>query len=153
MDGEQNVEGSVKNLIAASAATLQSAIDDITDAGTGTIDTRIATHNTSGSAHATQFAAKQNKAIEATTTFAVSDFVANTDSTVPAAYMATKTIASLTAANDYVASLSVDPTAVAAALSAKFLPFNKINAGVLTIYANAIPSAQVVVNGTYIQIQ
>ena len=152
LDGADTVTGSVRQLIKATKDDLEGEIEDITETG-GTIDTKIGTHNTSGSAHSTQFAAKQNKVINAAVSLAVSDFVTNTDSSVAAAYMASKSVSGLSSSKDYVGALSVAPASVAVVLAAKFYPINKVNAGTVTVYCDVIPSASVTLNGTYTEIQ
>lgn len=152
LDGADTVSGSVRQLIKAAKEDLAGDIEDITETN-GIIDTRIATHNSASGAHSTLFAAKQNKAINASASFAVSDFVANTDTSVGATYMASKTISALSSAKDYVCSLSVAPASVATVLAAKFIAINKVNAGVLTVYCDVVPTASVTLNGLFTEIQ
>ena len=152
LDGDVTDTGSVKQLIKAAKDAVDADIEDITEAN-GTIDTRIAAHNSANDAHSTQFAAKQNKVINTSATFAVADFVANTDTSVAATYMATKAIGALSSSKEYWCNLAVDGQSVNAAISAKFLPLNKVSGGSLTVYSNAIPSAAVTVNGEFVEIQ
>lgn len=152
LDGADTVTGSVRQLIKAAKTDLEGEITNITKSG-GTIDTKIGSHNTSGSAHSSLFAAKQNKAINAAASFATSDFVANTDNNVPSAYMASKTISSISSSKDYYVNLAPAPGSVATILAAKFYPVGKVNAGVLTVYCDLVPSASVTINGLFTEIQ
>ena len=147
LNADVNTTGSVRQLIKASS-------DAITDATTGVIDTRIATHNSASDAHSTLFAAKQNKVIQKTVTFATSDFTAMASGSV-AAYSADKTISELDSTKKYRPSVSVDGTAasVAAVLSGKFLPFACVEDGVLTVFCDAIPNASVVLSVSFTEIQ
>lgn len=92
----------------------------------------------------------RNKQISVT--FATTDFVANSDNAIPAAYVGTKTVTGLNTAFDYNAELSVDPASNSTVLTARFLPMNKMNAGVLYVYCNVLPTASVTFNGKFTQV-
>lgn len=152
LDGNDSTTGSVKNLIKAAKDDLEDQIEDITKTG-GTIDSKITSHNTSASAHSTEFAAKQNKVLNIAVVLATTDFTANNDGTIPAAFVGSKTVSGLSSSKDYVASISVAPASVATVIASKFLPLNKLNAGVLYVYCDVKPTASITLNGTYTQIQ
>ena len=156
LNGDVNTEGSVKKLIAASATDINNTIDAITKDG-GTIDTKVSTavstHNTATDAHADLFAAKQNKIIQAQVTFEASDFVENTDETIPAQYMATKAVTGLDTAKSYAPNVAPTLTSCATVVAAQFYPSASVNAGALTLYCVNAPTAAIVVNGTFTEIQ
>ena len=156
LNGEASTQGSVKQIVAASASEINTAIENITKDG-GTIDTKVeaavTAHNAAADAHADLFAAKQNKAIQAAITFEAADFVENTDSSIPALYMATKAVAGLDAAKDYAPNVSPTLNSCAVVAAAQFYPSASVNAGALTLYCVNAPTAAIVVNGTFTEIQ
>lgn len=152
LNGDDETTGSVAKQVKDASDALQDQIDDITETTTGTIDTRIATHNTDASAHSTEFAAKQNKVIRADVTFATTDFEAATGSH-PYAYTATKSVSGLSSSKNYVPSVTCDDSNVAAVLSAKFLPFASVENGAVTVYSNETPSANLTLSITFTEIQ
>lgn len=85
-------------------------------------------------------------------TFATTDFVSNNDSTISAAYVGTKTVTGLNTAFDYDADLSVSPNSISTVLTARFLPINKMNAGVLYVYCNILPTASITFHGKFTQV-
>ena len=154
LNGDENTEGSVKKIVAASAATLNEAITNITKDG-GTIDTKVedavTAHNTATDAHADLFAAKQNKVIHTTVTFEVADFVENSDN--EAAYKATKTISGLDTAKSYAPNITPDVASCKVITAAGFYPTAVVDAGTLTLYCRTAPTAAIVVSGTFTEIQ
>ena len=154
LNGDDTVTGSVKQLVAASATELNNAITNITKDG-GTIDTKVSdavtAHNNATDAHADLFAAKQNKAIQTTITFDVADFVETEDG--PAAYKATKAVAGLDTTKDYAPAISPTMASCAAVVAAQFYPTAEVTAGELTLYCVNAPTAAIVVNGTFTEIQ
>lgn len=154
LNGDDQTTGSVRQLIAASASDIQDAIDDITEASTGTIDTRIAAHNTAADAHSTLFAAKQNKVFQATVTLAAASFAAST-SGAPAAYTGEFAVTGLDSSKNY--TLDVVPQITAAQVStflaAGFMPQVICNNGKLYVYAQHQPDADFVVTVTATEIQ
>ncbi len=153
LNGDEKTTGSVKQIVAASASELNTAITNITKDG-GTIDTKVnaavTAHNTDETAHSDLFAAKQNKAINASITYAVADFVE--DGTI-APYKAEKTVTGLTAAKNYSPSISPSPTSNNVIAAALFYPFAEVNGGKLVLYCKNIPSEAITVNGTFTEIQ
>lgn len=154
LNGDENTEGSVKKLIAASAADLNTAITEITKEN-GTIDTKVKAavdaHNTAEDAHADLFAAKQNKVIAATVTFDIADFVENEAN--DAEFKATKTITGLDAAKNYAPSITPDITSCKAVSAAVFYPTAEVSNGALTLYCKHAPTAAIVVSGTFTEVQ
>ena len=154
LNGDENTNGSVRKLIAASATTINNAITDITKDG-GTIDTKaaaaVATHNTAADAHADLFAAKQNKAVHATMTFEVADFVENTDGDTP--YKATKAVTGLAADKNYAPNIAPDVASCNIVTAAGFYPTAVVENGTLTLYCRTAPTAAIVVSGTFTEIQ
>ena len=155
LNGEASVEGSVKQIVAASASEINTAIDNITKEG-GTIDTKVSAavsaHNTAEDAHADLFAAKQNKAIQTAVVFEVADFVENDAGNGPA-YKATKAVAGLDATKSYSPAISPAIESCAAVVAAVFYPMAEVADGALTLYCTNIPTAAIVVNGTFTEIQ
>jgi len=151
LNGEATKEGSVKNLIAASASDINATIEGITKDG-GTIDTKVSTaintHNTAEDAHSDLFAAKQNKAIQASITFEVADFVESDNG-----YKASKAVTGLDVAKDYAPAVSPTLASCATVAAAQFYPTAEVNAGQLTLYCVNAPTAAIVVNGTFTEIQ
>ena len=156
LNADASTTGSVKQIVAATATDINAAIENITKDG-GTIDTKVeaavTAHNEAADAHADLFAAKQNKAIQAAVTFDVADFVENTDATVPAKYMATKTVTGLDTAKDYAPNVSPDLNSCAVVAAAQFYPSASVSAGALTLYCVNAPTAAIVANGTFTEIQ
>lgn len=155
LDADADTTGSVRQLIAASASDINAAINDITKDG-GTIDTKVeaavTAHNEATDAHADLFAAKQNKAIQATITFDVSDFVENDENNGPA-YKATKTVDGLDTAKAYASSIAPTIESCAAVVAAQFYPMTSVSDGALTVYCVNTPTAAIVVSGTFTEIQ
>ena len=154
LNGDDQTEGSVRQLIAASASDIQDALDEITEASTGTIDTRIAAHNTAADAHSALFAAKQNKVFQATVTLAAASFAASA-SGAPAAYTGEFSVTGLDSSKNY--TLDVVPQITAAQVStflaAGFMPQVICNNGKLYVYAQHQPDADFVVTVTATEIQ
>lgn len=154
LNGEASVTGSVKQIVAASATEINTAIENITKDG-GAIDTKVEAavdvHNKATDAHADLFDAKQNKAIQATITFEVSDFVES--DTEPAAYKATKAVVGLDTSKNYASTVSPTLDSCAAVVAAQFYPTVEVNDGELTLYCVNAPTATIVVNGTFTEIQ
>ena len=154
LNGDENTEGSVKKLVAASAKTINDSITEITKAG-GTIETKVNTavtaHNTATNAHANLFAAKQNKAVYANMTFEASDFVENTDGVAP--YKATKTVTGLDTTKNYSPNITPDVASCSIISAAGFYPTAVVDAGTLTLYCRTAPTAAIVVSGTFTEIQ
>lgn len=163
LNGDASTEGSVKNLIAASATDINTAITNITKSG-GTIDTKITAHNTAADAHATQFAAKADKSIQRVVSS--SDLVwadPGASDIINFGSVGTLTMASVNAVNDItVAGVDYTVNAVpvittmeerAAVLSAKFMPMVSYDTGVIKFYANNAPSADFNIVLTFTQVQ
>lgn len=138
LDANDSTTGSVRNLIKTAKTELEG---------------ELSTHNEASTAHDNRFVTKQNKVLNIAVVFATSDFTVNNDSSIPAAFVGSKTVSGLTASNDYVAALSSAPESLAAVRDSKFLPINKLNAGVLYVYCNVMPSTSITLNGVYTQIQ
>jgi len=154
LNGDADVEGSVKNLIAASATDLSTKVDNITKDG-GTIDTKVAAHNTATDAHADLFAAKQNKIFQKTLTVAKASFAAAA-ADEPGEFVGSFTIAGVDVAKAYKVDVVpvIDTTAThKAILAAGFLPMTSFEAGVLKLYALKAPTADFEVSLTFTQIQ
>ena len=154
LNGDANVEGSVKNLIAASATDLSTKVDNITKDG-GTIDTKVAAHNTATDAHSDLFAAKQNKVFQKTLTVAKNSFAAAA-ADEPGEFVGSFTIAGVDVAKAYKVDVVpvIDTTAThKAILAAGFLPMTSFEAGVLKLYALKTPTADFEVSLTFTQIQ
>lgn len=159
LNGDEQTEGSVKKLVADSAATLQEAIDAITEVTTGTIDTRIATHNTAPDAHSAQFAAKQNKVIRQDVTIQPSQFVASTtypDVNVEDEYVQAVEVSTITgvdALKDYVASVAVVRGSEDEVLSAGFSPSVVFYNGKLYLFSRNVPTGNITLSVTLTEIQ
>lgn len=154
LNGDADVEGSVKNLIAASANDLSTKVDNITKDG-GTIDTKVTAHNTATDAHAELFAAKQNKVFQKTLTVAKASFAAAA-ADEPGDFVGSFTIAGVDVAKAYKVDVVpvIDTTAThKAILAAGFLPMTSFEAGVLKLYALKAPTADFEVSLTFTQIQ
>ena len=155
LNGDASTDGSVKQLVAASAQQLNTAIENITKDG-GTIDTKVSdavtAHNTAADAHSDLFAAKQNKAIQATITFEIADFVENDADNGPV-YKATKAVAGLDSSKNYSPAISPAIESCAAVVAALFYPMAEVSNGALTLYCTNTPTAAIVVNGTFTEIQ
>lgn len=85
-------------------------------------------------------------------TFATSDFMANGDNTIPANYVGSKTVSGLRSSLDYCAVLTADPASMEVVKNAKFKPFNGVQAGVLYVYCDVVPSASITFSGTFTQV-
>lgn len=154
LNGDADVEGSVKNLIAASANDLSTKVDNITKDG-GTIDTKVAAHNTATDAHAELFAAKQNKVFQKTLTVTKASFAAAA-ADEPGDFVGSFTITGVDVAKAYKVDVVpvIDTTAThKAILAAGFLPMTSFEAGVLKLYALKAPTADFEVSLTFTQIQ
>ena len=151
LNGNESTEGSVRQLIAASANQLNEAITQITEEGTGTIDTRIDAHNTDPDAHTDLFAAKQNKAIKATIAIQTTDWTENEGDY--GVYKCAVTVAELTAGKNYSASGGPDLASCAVVAAAQFYPVIEMNANVLTLYCVNKPTAVITINATFLEIQ
>nr|DAQ91454.1 MAG TPA: Dec protein, OB-Fold, Decoration, VIRAL PROTEIN [Caudoviricetes sp.] len=154
LNGDTDVEGSVKNLIAASATDLSTKVDNITKDG-GTIDTKVAAHNTDADAHAELFAAKQNKVFQKTLTVAKASFAAAA-ADEPGDFVGSFTIAGIDTTKNYKVDVVpvIDTTAThKAILAAGFLPMTSFEAGVLKLYALKTPTADFEASLTFTQIQ
>ena len=153
LNGDADVEGSVKNLIAASASDLATKVDNITKDG-GTIDTKVAAHNAAEDAHADLFAAKQNKVFQKTLTVAKASFAA-AGADEPGDFVGSFTIAGIDVTKAYKVDVVpvIDTTAThKAILAAGFLPMTSFEAGVLKLYALKTPTADFEVSLTFTQI-
>ena len=154
LNGDADVEGSVKNLIAASATDLSTKVDNITKDG-GTIDTKVAAHNTAADAHAELFAAKQNKVFQKALTVAKASFAA-AGADEPGDFVGSFTIAGVDVTKAYKVDVVpvIDTTAThKAILAAGFLPMTSFEAGVLKLYALKTPTADFEVSLTFTQVQ
>ena len=154
LNGTETTTGSVKQIVKASADTLNTAINNITKDG-GTIDTKIGTHNTAADAHSDLFAAKQNKVFQKTLTVTAAQFATAGDSE-PGNVVGSFTIAGVNADKAYKVDVVpvIDTTAThKAILAAGFLPMTSFEAGVLKLYALATPTAQFTVSLTFTEIQ
>lgn len=151
LNGNESTEGSVRQLIAASANQLNEAITQITEEDTGTIDTRIDAHNTSPDAHTDLFAAKQNKAIKATIAIQTTDWTENEGDY--GVYKCAVTVAELAAGKNYSASGGPDLASCAVVAAAQFYPVIEMNANVLTLYCVNKPTAVITINATFLEIQ
>ena len=150
LNGEANVDGSVKNLIAASAADINAAITNITKEN-GTIDTKIATHNTAEDAHADLFAKKQNNVIVADVTFLASNFVLDPEA---ADYGATGTqlIPGIETTKNYIANVTPSRTSENTILDAHFAAEVAVENGNLILYARRIPADDIVLSVTFTEV-
>ena len=154
LNGTETTTGSVKQIVKASADTLNTAINNITKDG-GTIDTKIGTHNTAADAHSDLFAAKQNKVFQKTLTVTAAQF-ATAGASEPGNVVGSFTIAGVDAGKAYKVDVVpvIDTTAThKAILAAGFLPMTSFEAGVLKLYALATPTAQFTVSLTFTEIQ
>ena len=152
LNGEAGTPGSVKQIVAASVKDLNTAITNITEEGTGTIDTRINTHNTSPDAHTGLFAAKQNKIIHKQVTIATTAFTANDGDNGPM-YKGTVTVEGLEASKNYVAQVSPKIESCKVVQAAQFYPVTEMNNNALTVYCVNIPTDDIVLNCTFTEIQ
>ena len=154
LNGTETTTGSVKQIVKASADTLNTAINNITKDG-GTIDTKIGTHNTAADAHSDLFAAKQNKVFQKTLTVTAAQF-ATAGASEPGNVVGSFTIAGVDAGKAYKVDVVpvIDTTAThKAILAAGFLPMTSFEAGVLKLYALATPTTQFTVSLTFTEIQ
>ena len=154
LNGTETTTGSVKQIVKASADTLNTAINNITKDG-GTIDTKIGTHNTAADAHSDLFAAKQNKVFQKTLTVTAAQFT-TAGVSEPGNVVGSFTIAGVDAGKAYKVDVVpvIDTTAThKAILAAGFLPMTSFEAGVLKLYALATPTAQFTVSLTFTEIQ
>ena len=155
LKADENTVGSVDYKIAQAQSSLQDQIDEIVEVSTGTIDTRIAAHNTDSDAHATEFAAKQNKVIQQSVTLTASTFTA-ASSGDPGNYKGTFTVSGLTAAKNY--KVDLVPTNLTAAnmsdfLAVGFLPQVTCDNGQITVHSINEPADNWVVMVTATEIQ
>lgn len=154
LNGTETTTGSVKQIVKASADTLNTAINNITKDG-GTIDTKIGTHNTAADAHSDLFAAKQNKVFQKTLTVTAAQFAA-AGASEPGNVVGSFSITGVDADKAYKVDAVpvIDTTAThKAILAAGFLPMTSFEAGVLKLYALATPTAQFTVSLTFTEIQ
>ena len=151
LNADETTEGSVRNIVAASAKTINDALTEVTKDG-GTIDTKIDAHNTAENAHADLFAEKQNKVIHATITVPAASFAENTDAEVGATYMVSVPVDGLDAGKNYTPHISPAPASYYVVAATKFLALSAVDAGNLILYSETVPSSDIVINGTFIEI-
>jgi len=152
LNGEKGTPGSVKQIVAASVSELNTAISQITEESTGTIDTRIAAHNTAADAHQNLFNVKQNKIIHKEVTIATTAFTVNDGDNGPM-YKGTVTVEGLGASKNYVAQVSPKIESCKVVQAAQFYPVTEMNNNALTVYCVNIPTQDIILNCTFTEIQ
>ena len=151
LNGEEETPGSVKQIVAASATEIKNSITQITEEGTGTIDTRINTHNTSPDAHSAEFAKKQNKAIKQQLSMTTDMFTENDAENGPV-YKGTIKVPGLSASSNYSPSIAPAITSCKLVQAAQFYPIAEMNGDSLTVYCVNKPSDTIVLEGTFLEI-
>ena len=151
LNGDAETAGSVANAVAASAKDLNDAITNITKDG-GTIDTKIAAHNTAADAHQDLFNAKQNKIITKSITLDAADFAADATSTTQYAYKCNKTVEGISADKDYIPSVVPMKESEEVISEAVFSAEVDFEAAVLTFYSVNVPTASINLFVTFTEI-
>lgn len=149
-----NDHGTTLRIHGVSINSLSDEYNNITKDG-GTIDTKVAAHNTATNAHSDLFAAKQNKVFQKTLTVAKASFTAAA-ADEPGEFVGSFTIAGVDVAKAYKVDVVpvIDTTAThKAILAAGFLPMTSFEAGVLKLYALKTPTADFEVSLTFTEIQ
>jgi len=88
----------------------------------------------------------------ASVTLTTSDFATNSDSSIPANYVGSKSVSGLRSGIDYCAQLATAPGSEDVVRVAKFKPYTNMNAGVLYVYCDKIPTGSVTFVGTFEQV-
>ena len=154
LNGDENVEGSVKKAVKDASDAINNSINDITKNG-GLIDTKIGTHNTDANAHADLFAAKQNKVFQKSLTVESASFSAAGVSD-PGNFVGSFTITGVDSTKSYKVDVVpiIDSTAThKAILAAGFLPMTSYEGGVLKLFALNAPTTNFNVSLTFTEIQ
>ncbi|MCM1214028.1 MAG: hypothetical protein NC548_05860 [Lachnospiraceae bacterium] len=151
LNGDASTAGSVDKKIADAAKTTNDSIDAITKDG-GTIDTKVKAHADATDAHATLFAAKQNKAFQSVIAMSTANFAAKTDSTDPGKYVGTFDVSAKTGTTKNYR-VEVDPmpqtrAQYKACVAAGFYPQVSFNAGTLKVFCENMPTADIAFNLT-----
>ena len=153
LNGEEGTPGSVKQIVAASNAEIKKSITDITDVGTGIIDTRIKTHNDASDAHSTQFATKQNKAINKQITIEPDSFVTNENEEADGAPLKCAiTVEGLTTGKSYSCNATPVMASCAIVQAAQFYPTVEMTDNVLSLFCVNKPSAAITISATFLEI-
>ena len=151
LKGSATTPGSVAKMIADAQKDVTDSIENITKDG-GTIDQKVSAHATANDAHATQFAAKQNKIFQTTVAMSTANFAAKTDSADPGKYVGTFDVSAKTGTEKSYR-VEVDPmpqtrAQYKACVAAGFYPQVSFNAGTLKVFCENMPTADIAFNLT-----